>query len=290
MRVLVVGGNGMLGSDLVVELKARGHEVKSPPRSELDITNPVSVAEITQTQEKADWCINCAAYTAVDKAEEEADEAMLVNGIAPGYLSQVCAMAQVRLLHVSTDFVFDGNATQPYGEEAPTAPQGAYARSKRHGEEAVLAASPSSLVARTAWLFGPNGNSFPKTMISAYRAGKQLKVVSDQFGTPTYTADLARVLVDLIEKEPFGGIYHTAGPEVMTWHDLATRAIGAYRFAAKADGPPPQILPITTEDWPTPAKRPQYSALSFAKMEALGVEPMRAVDVALLDFVQRVGW
>ncbi|MBI3743910.1 MAG: sugar nucleotide-binding protein, partial [Chloroflexi bacterium] len=134
MKVLVVGGWGMLGSDLVAHLRSAGHDVMAPPRSVLDIASPESVAEVALGKYAAEWCINCAAYTAVDKAEIEPDIANEINGLAPGYLARACAMSGSRLLHVSTDFVFDGSSDAPYDEEAPTHPLGAYARSKLAGE------------------------------------------------------------------------------------------------------------------------------------------------------------
>ncbi len=210
-----------------------------------------------------------------------------MNGVAPAYLGQACAMQGIRLIHVGTDFVFDGEATKPYFETALTNPMGAYGKSKLAGENAVRESGADALIVRTAWLYGPNGGSFPKTMIKAWLAGKTLKVVGDQTGTPTYTADLARVMVDLAERSPEAGIYHAAGPDIVTWHELALRAISAYK-AFVGNNDPLEIEAIATEAWPTPAKRPKYSALSFAKIEALGIQPMRPLDEALEDFASRV--
>jgi dTDP-4-dehydrorhamnose reductase len=287
MQFLVIGAKGMLGTDVVAEIKSREYPVTAVDLDELDITDPSAVAEISAGKfDIPQWCINCAAYTAVDKAETETDTATLVNGIAPGYIAQACTMAGIRLIHISTDFVFDGEAVAPYNEEAPTNPMGAYGRTKLQGEEAVLNNSREAIVARTAWLYGPNGNSFPKTMIKAWLAGKNLKVVADQTGTPTYTADLARVLVDMAEKGAEAGIYHTTGPDITTWHGLAKRAIEIYSQEVLGKEASVAIEPINTEDWPTPAKRPKYSALSFAKVAALGIEPMRHTDEALTEFVK----
>lgn len=278
----------MLGSDLRAEVARRGYHVTGVDLEELNIADPTAVAEIAAGKfGSPQWCINCAAYTAVDKAESEPDQAMLVNGIAPGYLAQACEMAGIRLIHISTDFVFDGRASQPYQEDAPTNPLGAYGRSKLQGEESVADSSPSAVIVRTAWLYGPNGSSFPKTMIKAWLAGKKLRVVSDQLGTPTYTADLARVLVDLAAADPKHGIYHAAGPEIMTWHELAAKAIETYQKETLGKDEPFEIDPIRSEDWPTPAVRPKFSALSFEKVTALGIEPMRPVGQALRDFVRR---
>ncbi len=276
----------MLGSDLVAELVNRGHEVVAPGLDELDITNPVSVAEIPQLAEGCKWCINCAAYTAVDKAETERDEACQVNAIAPGYLATACAIAGARLIHISTDFVFDGTASTPYTEEAPTSPLGYYGLTKRDGEDAVRDTGPGAIIVRTSWLFGPNGGSFPRTMIRAWEAGKELRVVSDQTGCPTYTVDLARTLVDIAGADLQGGTYHAAGPESMTWHEFAVRVLKHW----EARKPKPRevvIAPIPTSAYPTPAKRPAYSVLSTAKLTGAGVKPMRPVDEAIVEFISR---
>lgn len=280
MRILLFGGYGMLGSDVRAELLMRGHHVEVPELAQADITDPTVVAEWVSGD--FEWVINCAAYTAVDRAESEQDAAVAVNTLAPGYLGRACAMSNRKLLHVSTDFVFDGAKREPYVETDIPNARGAYAESKLDGERAVLASGAHALIARTAWLYGPNGPSFPRTLIRANRAGKSLRVVSDQVGSPTYTADLARVLGDLLDCNPEPGVYHTAGPDVMSWFDLAKIAITA------DTGIEPQIEPITTSDWPTPAPRPAYSALSFEKCATLGIAPMRPTVAAMAEFVSRL--
>lgn len=274
----------MLGTDLVEELKRRGHEVDPRGSAELDVTDPASVDKIRKVP-NLDYVFNASAYTAVDKAEQEEDRAAAVNGDGPGRLAAAARDAGARLIHVSTDFVFDGEGSEPYTEDHPTHPLGAYGRGKRMGEENALREQPEALVVRTAWLYGPNGASFPKTMIRAFVAGKTLRVVADQRGNPTYTADLARVLADLAERNAPGGVYHAAGPDTMSWYDFARLAIETYVQGER----PVEIAPIRTEDWPTPAKRPAYSALSFAKVAALGVAPMRPTAEALAEFVARLG-
>lgn len=288
MRVLLVGGSGMLGSDAREELLQRGHEVIAPPHANLDIADPVSVGAVASGDfGQFEWCLNCAAYTAVDKAESEPQAAFELNALGPGYLAKSCALAGISLLHVSTDFVFDGEGKRPYTEDDPTHPLGTYGRTKWEGERAVLEAQPNAVIARTSWLYGPNGNSFPKTMIRAANSGRQLKVVADQIGNPTYTADLARVLADLMEKQALSGIYHTSGPDSMSWHEFARIAVETWARLEGKPAPDP-ITPIRTEDWPTPTKRPQYSVLSFAKTAALGIEPMRSVPVAVEEFCRRL--
>lgn len=286
----------MLGSDLVAELLRRGNDVTAPALpQDLDITDPTDMARLASGEvSQFDWIVNCAAYTAVDKAETDVREATEINTIGAGYLATAARTLGAKLIHISTDFVFDGQATKPYSEDAPTNPLGVYGRTKRDGEEAVIENNPNALIVRTAWLYGPNGNSFPRTMIRAFLAGKQLRVVSDQVGCPTYTADLARFLVDLVETNAFPGIYHAVGPEAMTWHQFAIRAIRAWQ---RTHDPMPSdpttqrpisIEPITTEEWPTPAKRPKYSVLSTAKIKGLGIARMRPVDEALAEFCARL--
>ncbi len=290
VNFLVIGGGGMLGTDVVAELKARGHTVFSPSAKELDITNPESVALIATGAFGPDvrWCINCAAYTAVDLAESESDQAMAVNAVAPGYLANVCLIAGIRLIHISTDFVFDGEKSEPYLETDKANPLGVYGQSKLLGEQSVMAANGSSVVVRTSWLYGPNGKSFPRTMINAYLAGKQLRVVADQTGCPTYTGDLARALADMAEKEAMPGIYHATGVDAMTWHGFAKLAIKAYCQEVLKETREVEIEPIPTEAYPTPARRPKYSVLSNAKLHEQGIAPMRAVDECLREFVRRL--
>lgn len=287
MRFLILGAKGMLGTDVVGEAESRGHEFVAADL-ELDITDPMAMARISSGElGPFDWVINCAAYTAVDKAESEVREATELNTLGSAYLANTVQGIGARLIHISTDFVFDGSATEPYLEDARTNPLGVYGRTKRDGEDAVLSNNANALVVRTAWLYGPNGNSFPRTMIRAFAAGRQLRVVSDQVGCPTYTADLARVLVDLAEKNAFPGIYHAVGPEAMTWHEFALRAIRTWNVT-RGVSTGVEIEPIKTEDWPTPAARPKYSVLSTQKIEDLGVRPMRPVEEALADFCRRL--
>ena len=277
----------MLGSELVSELNGRGHGVEAPTRDEINIADPVSVASLASRE--FDWCFNCAAYTAVDQAEYEPDGAIAANALGPSYLARVCHMAGARLMHLSTDFVFDGSSEEPYTEEQPTNPLGVYARSKRDGEEAVLGSNPDAIVVRTAWLYGANGRCFPKTMIAAWLAGKRLRVVSDQVGSPTYAADLAVELALIAESGLAGGVYHAAGPDIMSWHDLAMLAIETYRDEVLREARQVDIEAISTADWPTPARRPLFSALSSQKLAFAGIGPMRSTKEAMLEFVHRIG-
>jgi dTDP-4-dehydrorhamnose reductase len=284
MRILVVGALGMLGSDVVKVLAESGRDVAAYDLAELDITNPDSVAE-TLTKEPYQWCVNCAAYTAVDAAETNVDLATAVNTLGPGYLARACMASNTRLIHISTDFVFDGNKHEPYTEEDVPNPLGIYGHSKLEGEESL--ANSDAIILRTAWLFGPNGKSFPRTMIEAARAGKSLRVVADQIGSPTYTIDLAKTIAEAIESNLVGGLYHAAGPDIMSWHDFATLVIQEDR-RQQGDPNPVDIAPIQTQDWPTPAKRPKYSALDSTRLHKAGITPMPPIQAGIEDFVSRL--
>lgn len=273
-----------MGSALVTALEAAGHELVAPRRDELDITDAASVAQVAVRQFGAvDWCINCAAYTAVDRAESEPDEAFLLNGIGPSFLARACVMAGCRLLHISTDFVFDGLKASPYTEDDVPNPLSVYGKSKLEGEAAVLE-SGSAIVLRTSWLFGPGGPCFPQTILRFWAEGKTLRVVSDQVGKPTYTLDLASAMVRLLPFEPAPGIYHAAGPEPLSWFEFAHRIVSAQE-AQCPSGRAVEIAAIPTSEYPTPAVRPKNSVLSTAKLEAIGIQPMRPVDEALREFV-----
>jgi dTDP-4-dehydrorhamnose reductase len=288
-RVLVTGGHGMLGSDLVIELQGRGWSVTAPTIKELDLRRKDHLESLRKRDfGNIDWVLNCAAYTDVDKAETEFFDAHQVNGVAPGALAFICEKNDWRFLHVSTDFVFDGLTHEPYTEKHVPSPVGKYGVTKLMGERNALENCPRAVIARTAWLYGPNGRSFPRTIIKAWMEGKPLRVVNDQVGSPTYTADLARVLGDLVAADVEGGVYHTAGPDVMSWYDLSTIAIETYRDAVLGQPREFSVEAIPTSAWPTPAKRPPYSVLSFEKCASLGIQPMRSAPAAMLDFCMRL--
>jgi dTDP-4-dehydrorhamnose reductase len=286
-RVLVTGGHGMLGPDLLRELQGRGWPVTAPTQQALDVTYDDHLRHLARRDYgDFDWIVNCAAYTAVDQAESEFMAATAVNGIAAGALAAVCAEKGWRMLHVSTDYVFDGQLDRHYREDDPPNPINAYGRSKLFGEQQVRQQAPDAIIVRTSWLFGPSGKSFPRTILEAHRAGKPLRVVDDQWGRPTYTADLARTIADLVVLAPAGGIYHAAGPEVTNWHGLAvaTLAAEARRTGAEASN----VEAVPSSAYPTPARRPERAVLDLAKAEALGLSPMRPLSASLDEFVARL--
>lgn len=272
----MLGGSGMLGTDVCAELLNRNIAFAAPTSAEVDITDSTSIAG-SIIGKSYTHCLNCAAYTAVDLAETERDQAYLVNAIGAGYVAQSCGLANVRLIHISTDFVFDGSKGEPYSEDDATNPLGVYGASKLEGERSVIATA--NTVVRTSWLYGVHGKSFPRTILNAWRAGRELRVVADQVGCPTSTVDLARVLVDMIRLGPPPGVFHASGPDAMSWHEFACILVEA------AGGDRAEIMPIETGDWPTPARRPAYSVLSNWRLGQLGVAPMRPAPESIAEFV-----
>jgi dTDP-4-dehydrorhamnose reductase len=287
MKVLVTGAGGMLGRDLLAEAQSRGIDTIGLTHAELDITDPESVAQIPfGSFGTFDALVNCAAYTAVDRAEEEEALATEINGLGVGYLAAATQVVGARFVQISTDFVFDGTAKAPYQPDDLTNPLSAYGRSKLIGERATLANHPNALIFRTAWLYGTFGKCFPKTMIRAYRSGRSLRVVADQVGNPTSTLELSRVLIDAIEANIAPGIYHASGPDTMSWYDFACLAIESDRELH--GGPEPVIEPIPTEAYPTPAVRPRYSVLSFDRLAEAGIAPMKATRQSLAEFSRAI--
>lgn len=274
----------MLGNEVVKALSAAQMQVFSPSHSDFDCTWPQHIEKLRiKDYGHFDWVINCSGYTAVDNAESDAMAAMTLNGIAPGSMAFVCAENSWRFLHVSTDFLFDGHASEPYTEESPANPLGVYGKSKYFGEQNVLKECPESIIVRTAWLFGIKGACFPKSIIRAWLQGKDLQVVSDQVGSPTYATDLASTICQLLVAEPEAGIYNAVGPNAMSWYDFANLVLKVY---AESSGKEPnfEIKSILTKDWPSKAERPLYSILSTKKLESAGIPKMRNIEEALADF------
>jgi dTDP-4-dehydrorhamnose reductase len=267
----------MLGQEAVREFES--HDVQAFRRADFDITNPEDHARLALGEfGPLDVIVNCSAYTAVDRAESERAVAFDVNGISVGYLATSCQAIGAKLIHVSTDFVFDGSKSTPYDPADPTSPLGAYGESKLAGELA-LADSPQAIVMRTSWLFGPGGACFPRSIATAFRAGRALKVVADQVGTPTYAPDLARMIRLAAENNIFPGSYHAAGSEVMSWHSFAQRVVTALGGDAES------VAVARTEDWPTPVRRPQFSALDSRKLAQVGAYYHRSVNDSIAHFV-----
>ena len=260
MRALIFGAAGMLGTDLCTTAPS-GTSLVALDRAAVDVTDRSRVAAVLRDA-RPDWVINAAAYTAVDRAERERTVADAVNGTAPGHIAEECARLGIAIVHFSTDYVFAGNASSPYREEDPVAPVNAYGESKLRGEKAVLASGAHALVLRTQWLFGRAGKSFPRTMWERATAGVATRVVNDQVGRPTYTRDLAEVTWQLVARRAAGIVHATNGGAVTTWFDVA-------RVVFERAGAAPLLSPCVTADYPTPARRPSYSALCTQRLERL---------------------
>lgn len=278
--VLVFGATGLLGSDVVAELRARGYDVEAPTRHEVDITNDLDLSAYFLGSQ-ASVAVNCAAYTQVDAAEEHSDDAHALNAGAAFNIARYAMWRRARLIHISTDFVFDGSSNTPYREDDETNPLGIYGKSKRQGELLIAEKNPDAIIVRTSWLFGTSGRCFPLTILNAAREGRSLRVVSDQVGSPTYTVDLARAIVCLIEENPPGGVYHVANSGSASWHELACETLRCANISQ-------EVLPIRTEDWPTPAKRPKFSVLDTSKYQSLGLTALPYWKDAIARFVQRL--
>nr|BAQ21934.1 putative TDP-sugar reductase [Streptomyces versipellis] len=271
----------MLGRDLLARLAVQGAQVTAPPRAGLDIRErgPVLAAVAAA---RPDIVVNCAAWTAVDDAEAREEEALRINGAAAGHLAAACAAAGLPLLHVSTDYVFAGDAREPYAEDAGPAPRTAYGRTKLAGERAVLDALPGlGYIVRTAWLYGAGGASFVRTMTALERARETLDVVDDQYGQPTWTVDLADRLVLLgeaaLRKAAPAGIYHGTSGGAASWHELAQEI---FRLAG-AD--PRRVRRTSSLAYRRPAPRPAYSVLGHDRWREAGVAPIRHWRPALAE-------
>lgn len=250
-RILLTGAGGMLGRDLVEVLA--DHTLTTTTRQTLDITDPVDVDDAVSHH---DVVINAAAYTAVDQAESEPDEAFAVNATGPQHLARAASRHGTRLIHISTDYVFDGRATTPYPEDAPRNPQSVYGRTKAAGEEAIEQLHPDgSIIVRTAWLYGQHGTHFPKTMLQAATTRDSLDVVTDQIGQPTWSHDLAGMIAILIDAGISHGVFHGTNSGQASWFDFAQAIF------RRAGLDPDRIRPTTSEAFVRPATRPAWSVL-----------------------------
>ena len=268
-KVLVTGAKGQVGSEIVKAVPA-GFTVIGLGSNELDITNQQQVTAVI-AQYKPDLIINAAAYTAVDKAESDSDNAYAVNQQAVAWLAQAAKQADIPLFHISTDYVFDGESTTPYKETDPVNPQSVYGMSKLAGEQVLAATHNKHIILRTSWVFGAEGNNFVKTMLRLGKERDELSVVADQHGCPTSASSIAKALWQLAEKYktertlPWG-IYHFSNSPACTWYEFACEI---FEQAVKAGvlERKPLVQPITTAEYPTPAKRPAWSVLDCGKIE-----------------------
>ena len=268
MDILVTGAAGMLGTDLVSALLEADHDVTGLSRSDLDITDAGAVAEAVAGH---DVVVNAAAWTAVDGAESHEAEAFAVNAVGPAGLARACTAAGTRLVHVSTDYVV-GAAPHgtPVAADALMAPAGAYGRTKAAGEWAVRAEAPDAVVLRTAWLYGAHGGCFPKTMARLAREKDVLRVVDDQHGQPTWTVDVADLLVRLLVADVPAGTYHATASGWTSWFEFATEVVRS------AGRDPDMVEPTDSASFVRPAPRPAWSVLAHDSLKAVGVAPIGA--------------
>jgi len=279
-KILITGGGGMLARDLRAVLAESGNDVQvvAPTRVQLDVTNAEHVRGVMASF-RPDTIFHCAAFTKVDLCETD-PAARAVNADAVATVAEACAKARAKLVHVSTDFVFDGTKRSPYVEEDPTAPLSAYGRTKREGERHALAA-PGALVVRASWLFGNHGPNFVEAMLKQAEAGKkEVRVVADQTGRPTATTDLSRALVALVGANA-SGIVHYANAGEVSWNDFAREI---YRLAGF---PEIEVVPITSAELARPALRPAYSVLSTEKFERLTGTTPRDFREPLAEYLDR---
>ncbi len=300
MRMIVTGAQGQVGWELTRRASALGHEALTWDVAELDITDAAAVNQALDAS-GAELVINAAAYTAVDKAEQESALAFAVNRDGPAHLAAACARLNIPLLHISTDYVYDGAKIDPYVETDPTTPLGVYGASKLAGDEAVCRLLPRHLILRVSWVFGVHGHNFVKTILRLAREREELRIVADQRGCPTYAGDIADVLLELagriaeIDADGAWGTYHYCGEPATTWHGFASAIVEraqdderspkrrsrsrkpgttAKPGSAKAPLAVQTVTPITTADYPTPAARPINSVLDCAKLAArFGIQP-----------------
>ena len=276
MNVLITGASGQLGRELIRQGFKFDYIIQGLSHQELDITNEDQLKALLANA-RPSIIINAAGYTDVDQAENESEIAYAVNKNGPAYLARCCAERRIALVHISTDYVFDGTKGRPYRETDRIAPLGVYGQSKAQGEAVIRSILKNHIIVRTSWLYGVYGNNFVKTILKLSREKDTLRVVSDQFGSPTSASDLAAALLTIVKKiatrETFHwGTYHYCGKGITTWHGLAEKIIQLARSYGIRQIK--QVIPITTAEWPTPTTRPPYSVLDCSRLKSqFGIEP-----------------
>ena len=285
--IFVTGSNGQLGS----ELKMLSHQYSEADfiftsKEELPVNNEEAV-RIFFKKYQPRYCINCAAYTAVDKAESEKELAFSVNAEAPGILAKACKENNTRLVHISTDYVFNGAATIPYKEDDPTDPKSVYGVSKLEGEKKIIQTNPDSIIIRTSWVYSEVGKNFVKTMLKLMKEKQEISVVNDQIGSPTYAADLAETIMKIISNCQLSianwihGIYNYSNDGIISWYDFALAI-------KELTGSHCKIDPIPTSQYPTPAKRPAYSVLDKTKIQQTFGIKLKDWKASLAVCLQRI--
>ena len=276
MTILVTGASGQLGHDLEIELVSRGHQVTGVSSRELNMTEPDAVCKYL-TAMRPGAVMHCAAYTAVDQAEDDAKTCLAVNHLGTKAVAEACADIGCKLMYISTDYVFPGDGERPWEPDDATAPLNLYGKSKLLGEKAVCETTDKHFIVRTSWVFGKNGNNFVKTMLRLGAEREQFTVVNDQFGSPTYTKDLSVLLTDMIVTDKFG-TYHAANEGFCSWYEFA----GAIMEKAGLDC---RVLPVSSDQYPSRARRPSNSRLSKEKLTANGFQRLPPWEDALRRYL-----
>lgn len=274
--ILVTGITGQLGYDVTRELERRGIEFVGTTRNEINLMTEDGTKQFI-LDKKPDAVIHCAAYTAVDKAESEAEVALTVNGLGARRIAEACREIGAKLLYISTDYVFGGDGNRPYEVTDEKAPVNVYGRSKLLGEDAVIAIVRNHFVVRTSWVFGVNGKNFVKTMLNLGKKNAKLRVVNDQVGSPTYTADIAPLLVDMIQTDKYG-VYHATNEGYCSWAEFAEEIFRQAKLNV-------EVEKIPTIEYPTPAKRPFNSRLAKSSLDAAGFKRLPEWQDAVRRFL-----
>lgn len=277
MKVLVTGVKGQLGYDVVNELEKRNIEAIGVDIDEMDITDKASVEKVIG-EANPDAVIHCAAYTAVDAAEDNVDICRKVNRDGTRNIAEMCKKLDIKMIYISTDYVFDGQGTRPWEPDDAQNPLNVYGQTKYEGELAVTDNLDKYFIVRIAWVFGVNGKNFIKTMLNLARTRDTLTVVNDQFGSPTYTYDLARLLVDMVLTDKYG-FYHATNEGIITWYDFAVEIF-------KTAGLNVNVLPVSSEAYQAKAKRPSNSRMSKDKLKENGFELLPTWQDALKRYIE----
>lgn len=279
MKVLVTGTKGQLGYDVVNELEKRGHTAVAVDIEEMDITDAVSVERVI-TEAEVEAVIHCAAYTAVDAAEDNVEICRRVNAEGTENIAKVCKKLDLKMIYISTDYVFDGEGERPWGPDDERHPLNVYGQTKYEGELAVEKYLEKYFIVRIAWVFGVNGKNFIKTMLKLSETHEELNVVDDQVGSPTYTYDLAVLLVDMVESDKYGR-YHATNEGLCTWYEFAKEI---FRQA----GVEVKVNPVTSDMFPAKAKRPKNSRMSKEKLDANGFHRLPTWQDALERYLSEI--
>lgn len=278
MKILITGANGQLGRELNSQLSKKGIDLLLTDVDKLDITNRDKVFDVVK-QSRPDIIINCAAHTAVDKCETDKDNAYKINALGPKYLSQAAYAIGAEIVQISTDYVFEGEGNAPLTEFDKPNPQTVYGKSKLYGEHLVSESNPKNYIIRTSWLYG-DGNNFVKSMIDLSKTQKTIKVVNDQYGTPTSTVDLSKTIIKLMEEKNYG-LFHGSCKGQCSWYDFAKEVFSLLNKDIV-------VIPCTTMEFPRPAKRPKFSVLRNYMLELSGKDDFRDWKVALREYMLKL--